>query len=474
MAPISQEPEEFEYIVIGGGSGGSGTARRAAAWYGKKTLLVENGLSGGCCVNVGCIPKKQTWNFASVAESLRDSIHYGFATPPNIPFNFGAFKAKRDANILSLNGIYESNWSREGITLVHGTAKFLTPQTLSVDLEDGSGERTFKGEHICIATGGYPIVPEIEGAEHGITNEGFFALEELPSKIAIVGAGYIAVEMAGMLNAVGVEVHMFIRGNTFLRSFDPMVQESMTARYESVGVKIHRGYEGFQKIEKVSKEGESKRLKLVIKGGEEIVVDELLWAVGRNPETSSLELEKVGVEVDAKGHVVVDKYQNTSVKGVYALGDVTGQLELTPVAIAAGRHLSNRLFGPAHLSTSFLSYENIPTVVFAHPEIGTIGLTEPAAIAKFGASNIKVYHTKFMNMFYFPFPEEDRKRNPTEFKIVCEGAEERVVGLHLLGLGVGEMLQGFAVAVKMGATKKDFDATVAIHPTSAEEVVTMR
>ncbi|KAH8750091.1 hypothetical protein BGZ57DRAFT_775544 [Hyaloscypha finlandica] len=471
MAPIPAEPEEFEYIVIGGGSGGSGTARRAAGWYGKKTLLIENGISGGCCVNVGCVPKKITWNFASMAEALRDSTHYGFATPANIPFDFAHFKAKRDDNILSLNRAYESNWSREGITLVHGTAKFISPKTLSVSLEDGSGEKTFKAEHICIATGGYPIVPGIEGAELGITNEGFFALEKLPKKIAIVGAGYIAVEMAGMLNAIGVEVCMFIREDKFLRSFDPMISETMTARYESVGVKIHKGYKGFERVEKLSVDGGEKVLRLVMDGGGSMEVNELLWAVGRSPETASLELEKAGVKTDGKGYVTVDKFQNTSVEGIYALGDVTGQLELTP---AAGRHLSNRLFGPPHLSNSYLPYENIPTVVFAHPEVGTIGLTEPQAISKFGSSNIKVYHTKFTNMFYVPFPEEEKKRNPTEFKIVCEGTEERVVGLHLIGLGVGEMLQGFAVAIKMGATKNDFDATVAIHPTSAEEVVTMR
>lgn len=264
-----------------------------------------------------------------MAEALRDSVHYGFATPANIPFDFASFKQKRDANILSLNRAYESNWSREGITLVHGTAKFLTPKILSVDLEDGSGVKSFKSEHICIATGGYPIVPEIKGAELGITNEGFFALEELPKKIAIVGAGYIAVEMAGMLNAIGVEVHMFIRGERFLRTFDPMIQETMTARYESVGVKIHRGYKEFESVEKVEGKGE-KVLKLVMGGGESMEVNELLWAVGRSPETKSLELEKVGVKTGEKGYVVVDKYQNTSIEGVYALGDVTGQLELTP------------------------------------------------------------------------------------------------------------------------------------------------
>ena len=225
--------------------------------------------------------------------------------------------------------------SREGITLVHGTAKFTSPKTLSVALEDGSGTRTFKSEHFCIATGGSPIVPEdIPGSEHGITNEGFFALEELPKKIAVVGAGYIAVEMAGMLNAVGVEVHMFIRGETFLRTFDPMIQKTMTARYESVGVKIHRGYTGFERVElvKAGGKGEEKVLRLVGKDleGREMIVNELLWAVGRRPETESLHLEDIGVKKGVKGYVVVDKFQNTSVEGVYALGDVTGQLELTP------------------------------------------------------------------------------------------------------------------------------------------------
>jgi glutathione reductase (NADPH) len=230
--------------------------------------------------------------------------------------------------------------SREGITLVHGTAKFTSPKTLSVALEDGSGTRTFKSEHFCIATGGYPIVPEeIPGSEHGITNEGFFALEDLPKKIAVVGAGYIAVEMAGMLNAVGVEVHMFIRGETFLRTFDPMIQKTMTARYESVGVKIHRGYTGFEKVElvKAGGEGEEKVLRLVgrdLEGGE-MIVNELLWAVGRRPETESLHLEDIGVKKGVKGYVVVDKFQNTNVEGIHALGDVTGQLELTP-----GMHLS--------------------------------------------------------------------------------------------------------------------------------------
>ncbi|KUJ24261.1 glutathione reductase [Mollisia scopiformis] len=468
--------KEYDYIVIGGGSGGSATARRASGWYGKKTLLVENGKSGGTCVNVGCIPKKMTWNFASVAESLRDSVHYGFETPANIPFSFPAFKKRRDEKIVSLNRAYDRNWSREGIELLRGTASFVTPKEMDIELVDGSGKLRVKSDHICLTTGGYPIVPkEIEGAWFGITSDGFFDIEELPSKIAVVGAGYIAVEIAGMLNAMGVEVHMFIRGETFLRSFDPMVQTIMTERYEAAGVKIHKGYKGFEKVERVSDgKGDEKVLKLFLKDSETMLVNELLWAVGRKPETESLKLENSGVKLGDKGYIAVDKFQNTNVDGIYALGDVTGQMELTPVAIAAGRHLSNRLFGPPHLKNSFLPYENVPTVVFAHPEIGTIGLTEPQAISKYGKENIKIYQSKVSATFYWFFPPEEDKKNPTEFKIICEGPEEKIVGLHLLGLGVGEMLQGFAVAVKMGARKRDFDACVAIHPTSAEEIVTMK
>jgi glutathione reductase (NADPH) len=278
-----------------------------------------------------CVPKKITWNFASMAEALRDSKHYGFKTPDNIPYDFAEFKKKRDDNIKGLNNAYESNWNREGIELVRGTAKFTAPKELTVVLEDGSGEAKFTAKHICIATGGYPIVPkDIPGAEFGITNEGFFEIEELPSKIAVVGAGYIAVEMAGMLNAIGVQVHMFIRGQTFLRTFDPMVQETMTKRYEDVGVIIHRGYKGFSKVEQISNGPGDRKVLQVTTGGEKMVFNELLWAVGRSPETKSLDLDVAHVKTGPRGYIVADKYQNTSAEGIYALGDVTGQLELTP------------------------------------------------------------------------------------------------------------------------------------------------
>lgn len=329
---------------------------------------------------------------------------------------------------------------------------------------------------------------DIPGAKHGITSDGFFDIETLPKKVAIVGAGYIAVELAGVLNAIGVEVHMFIRGQTFLRKFDPMIQTTMTKRYEDVGIIIHKESQGIEKVERLDTPEEiigekhetrgqppspSKRLKITTKSNEVFEVEELLWAVGRKPEIADLKPESIGIKLTASGHIAVDDFQNTSVEGVYALGDVTGQVELTPVAIAAGRQLGNRLFGPPELKSSKLEYNNIPTVVFSHPEVGTIGLTEPEAVKKYGKENIKAYHTKFAAMFYHVFPKEESSKNPTEYKIVCAGPEEKVVGLHILGDGTGEMLQGFGVAVKMGATKKDFDSCVAIHPTSAEEIVTM-
>ena len=258
-----------------------------------------------------------------------------------------------------------------------------------------------------------------------------------------------------------------------------MVQETLTQRYEDAGVRIHKNHKGFKEVVGLREgKGEHKLLKLIENNGEEIEVNELLWAIGRAPEIEKLNLAKIGVKLSGKGHIQVDEYQNTNIEGVYALGDVTGQAELTPVAIAAGRALSNRIFGSQHPVGGHLlkklDYSNIPTVVFAHPEVGTIGLTEPAAIDKYGKDNVKIYHTRFTPMFYHFHPAEEKKLQPTEYKLICQGSEEKIVGMHILGSGSGEMMQGFGVAVKMGARKRDFDACVAIHPTSAEELVTMR
>ena len=412
---------------------------------------------------------------------LKDGVHYGYDIPKDIKFNFAEFKRKRDENIKGLNAAYERNWNREHIDLVKGTATFKSQQEIEVAIQGGENV-LYSAPHILIATGGYPIIPQgIPGADLGITSDGFFEIEDLPKKMAFVGAGYIAVELAGVMNAIGVETHMFIRHNTFLRNFDPMVQETLTQRYIDAGVIIHKNHKGFKEVVRLREgKGEAKLLKLIGNDGEDFEVNELLWAIGRAPEIKKLDPAKIGVKQGPKGHIVVDEYQNTNIDGIYALGDVTGQAELTPVAIAAGRALSNRLFGThhpsggPHLSTARLDYSNIPTVVFAHPEVGTIGMTEPAAVSKFGKENIRIYHTKFTPMFYNFHPAEEKKLQPTEYKLICEGPEEKIVGMHILGAGSSEMMQGFGVAVKMGARKRDFDACVAIHPTSAEELVTMK
>jgi glutathione reductase (NADPH) len=256
------------------------------------------------------------------------------------------------------------------------------------------------------------------------------------------------------------------------------VQDILTKHYEEMGVHIHKSHPGVSKVEllnpaKDETDPREKKLKITSKDGSVIEANELLWAIGRKPEHRGLGLEKTGVKLAESGHIVVDKLQNTSTDGIYAIGDITGQAELTPVAIAAGRQLGNRLFGPEEYSAAHIDYEYIPTVVFAHPTVGTTGLTEPEAVKRFGKENVKVYETKFSGMFYDTFPKEEKQKYPTAFKMIVQGPEERVVGLHILGEGTDEMMQGFGVAVKMGARKKDFDSTIAIHPTSAEELVTM-
>ena len=388
------------------------------------------------------------------------------------PFDWSTFKQKRDAYIHRLNGIYERNLANDKVEYVHGWAKVISPNSVEVTLDDGT-KTVVNAKKILIATGGHPTAPPpVPGAEHGINSDGFFDIATLPKKVALVGAGYIAVEFAGMFNALGVETHLFIRYDTFLRHFDPMIQEGVTKEYERLGIHVHKQ----SAATKVEKDEATGKLTVHYKeGGSEGVlsdVDHLIWAVGRTPATAGLGLESAGVTLKPNGLVAVDEYQTTAVEHIYALGDVTGEVELTPVAIAAGRKLAARLFGPEQFRTAKLDYRNIPSVVFAHPEVGSIGLTEPQAIEKYGRENLTIYKTNFTAMYYAMMDPE--QKGPTAYKLICAGPEEKVVGLHIMGLGSGEMLQGFGVAVKMGATKADFDSCVAIHPTSAEELVTLK
>lgn len=272
-----------------------------------------------------------TWNFATINETLEIGKNYGYKIPEHVEFDYGKFKETRDNVIKRLNGMYERNWTKEGIDLVHGSARFVDPKTIEVELSDGSGVAHYTAPHILLATGGRPNLPAVPGADIGITSDGFFELEELPPKIAVVGAGYIAVELAGVMNAINVETHMFIRGENFLRKFDPMIQKTMTDRYDAAGVKLHRNHTGFKEIKLIRDgKGKDRLIKLIGHDGSELEVNELLWAVGRAPEVEYLNLNIPGVKLSSGGYVVVDEYQNTSVEGVYALGDVTGQAELTP------------------------------------------------------------------------------------------------------------------------------------------------
>ena len=370
-----------------------------------------------------------------------------------------------------MNDIYARNLGNDKVEWLHGRAHLLSKNEAEVVLDDGSKE-TIRAKKILLATGGHPNIPKnIPGSELGITSDGFFDLEKRPDKVALVGAGYIAVEMAGMFRHLGSETHLFIRHDKFLRSFDPIIQDKIISEYEHQGIIIHRN-SSQSKLEKTS----SGQIKLHYSDSTTasgtLDLDVLLWAIGRNPEVEDLGLAAAGVKQTPRGQIIADDYQNTNVDGIYSLGDVCGKVELTPVAIAAGRQLANRLFGGPDYKDAKLNYSNIPSVVFAHPEVGSIGMTEPEAREKFGDEKVKVYNTTFMDL-YFTMLDEGEK-SPSTFKVVCVGPEERVVGLHILGRGTAEMLQGFGVAVKMGATKKDLDSCVAIHPTSAEELVTLK
>jgi glutathione reductase (NADPH) len=418
------------------------------------------------------VPKKVTWNAASIAETIHEAKAYGFSVESTAPFDWPYFKQKRDAYIKRLNGIYEKNLGNDKVEYIHGRAHLTGKNEAEVVLDDGS-KTTIRAKKILLAVGGHPTIPQnIPGSEYGINSDGFFEIEKQPKKVALVGAGYIAVEFAGMFNALGTETHLFIRHDKFLRSFDPMIQEAIVNEYERLGVHIHKN-SSQSKVEKDKKTGKlTVHYKNSTGEGKLEDVDELIWAIGRSPEVEDLGLDQAGVKKSEKGQIIADEYQNTNVENIYSLGDVVGKVELTPVAIAAGRKLSDRLFGPEKFKASKLDYNLIPSVVFAHPEVGSIGLTEPQAIEKYGKENIKVYNTSFTAMYYAMMEQEDK--GPTKYKLITQGPDEKVVGLHILGLGSGEMLQGFGVAIKMGATKADFDSCVAIHPTSAEELVTLK
>ncbi|MGI8740550.1 MAG: glutathione-disulfide reductase [Gammaproteobacteria bacterium] len=448
-------PKHYDLIAIGGGSGGLSVAQRAAS-HGARCALIEPDRLGGTCVNRGCVPKKIMWYASVLSHVLGDFANYGFDVTRN-SFDWETLVTRREAFIRKLNDWYCTYLADNKVNWVQARARFVDAHTVEV-----AGEH-YRADHIVIATGGSPVVPDIPGSEFGITSDGFFELTQPPDRVAVVGAGYIAVELAGMLNALGSQVCLYLRKEHLLRRFDSMLREALIETMRNDGVNIFP----HSQIEAVDKQRDGKLRLMCDQCQATLDFDAVLWAIGRAPKAAELDLAAAGIQTNDEGFVPTDGYQNTSEPGVYAIGDITGRVPLTPVAVAAGRRLADRLFGGQ--AERCLDYENIPSVIFSHPPIGAVGLTEDEARATHGAA-VKVYQTRFTSI-YEALTEHRLK---TQMKLVTVGLDEKVVGCHVIGPGADEMLQGFAVAIRMGATKRDFDDTVAIHPTSAEELVTMR
>ena len=447
---------EYDIIAIGGGSGGSATMNRAAM-YGAKAAVIEGNIIGGTCVNVGCVPKKVMWYGAQVSETLKNyAADYGY-TIGETSFDFKTLRKNREAYIERSRQAFSNNFNRNGVDYIEGYARFVDKNTVEVN-----GEH-IRAKHIVIATGSYAFVPNVPGSELGGTSDDVFAWEELPESVSIIGAGYIAVELAGVLHALGVKTDLFVRKGGPLRGFDQGIVEVLVEEMKKNGQPLHT-HKVPQKLEKL----DNGDIQIHFEDGTTHTSQKVIWAVGRKANVHQLNLEAAGVELTERGFIQVDEYQNTTTPGIYALGDVSGEKELTPVAIKAGRTLAERLFNGK--TDAKMDYELIPTVVFSHPAIGSIGLTQEQAEVKYGVENIKVYQSTFAGMY----SAITVHRQMTKLKLITLGEEEKVIGLHGIGGGIDEMIQGFAVAVKMGATKADFDATVAIHPTASEEFVTMR
>ncbi|QCJ57759.1 glutathione-disulfide reductase [Enterococcus mundtii] len=445
----------YDYIVIGGGSGGIASANRAGM-HGAKVLLIEGNELGGTCVNVGCVPKKVMWQASTILETIeRDASSYGIQADVK-HVDFKELVEKREKYIDFLHGAYQRGLDSNNVEAIKGYACFVDSQTVEVNGE------SYQANHILIATGGKPSKMTIPGGEYAIDSNGFFALAELPKSTIVLGAGYIAAELSGVLNGLGSEVMWAYRKERPLRTFDKMLSDNLIEMYQEAGIHTYANFTASE----ITKNGDV--YTVTFENGETLMAECVLFAGGRVPNTDALGIEKTNVELDEKGFIKVDKFQNTTDSHIYAIGDVIGKIDLTPVAIAAGRRLSERLFNGKE--NSYLDYDLVPTVVFTHPPIATIGLTEEQALTTYGEGQLKIYRSRFTPM-YFALNDYRQK---CEMKLICVGEEEKIVGLHAIGVGVDEMLQGFAVAIKMGATKADFDNTVAIHPTGAEEFVTMR
>ncbi len=442
----------FDLLVIGGGSGGLAIAEKAAE-FGKKVAIIEKYKLGGTCVNNGCVPKKVMWYAANLAHAVDDAPDFGIAVKRS-EVDWQKLVNGRENYIANINKFWDGYVNDLNITHIEGFGHFVDNKTVEVD-----GQH-YSAEHIVIATGGAPIVPPVPGAELGITSDGFFELQQKPERVAVIGGGYIGVELAGVLRAFGTEVTLVTLDERILNLFDPMISDILHKEMIKQGIKVLTDFQvtGLTQTDsEITVNSPDVQLEHF---------DKVIWAVGRYANTRNLNLDATDINVQKNGVIDVDEFENTSVKGIYAIGDITGRPQLTPVAIAAGRKLAERLFN--NRPDSKMDYENIPSVVFSHPPIATVGLTEQQAQQKY--CGYSVYQSDFTPMRY----ALSDHGTTTALKLVCAEEDEKVVGIHIIGDSADEMMQGFAVAVKMGATKADFDNTVAIHPGSAEELVTMK
>lgn len=446
---------DCDLFVVGGGSGGVRAARMAGQ-RGARVMLAEAAALGGTCVNVGCIPKKLYSYAAHFADDFRDAAGFGWDVPP-ARFDWQRLKKNRALEITRLNGVYEHLLRTARVELLRGWASLLDPHTVQV--QSAGGVQRFRARHILVATGGTPALPSLPGRELGLTSDHMFDLEPFPRRLVVVGGGYIACEFASIFNGLGAQVTQLYRGDQVLRGFDDELRAFLAGEMRKHGVDLRVRAD----VAAIERRGDALAVTLV--DGEVLAVDAVLFATGRIPNVSGLGLDALGVHQGARGAVIVDEQFRSSVPSIFAVGDVTARLQLTPVALAEAMVVVDALFGSGERR---MSHELVPTAVFTHPNAATVGLTEQQAREQFG--ELHVFRSEFRALKHTLSGNTER----TLMKLVVDAASDRVLGLHMVGPDAGEIVQGFAVALKAGATKAQFDATIGIHPTLAEEFVTMR
>lgn len=449
---------DFDLFVIGGGSGGIASSRRAAS-HGARVAVAENDRLGGTCVNRGCVPKKLMVYASHFPKYVEESAGYGWDIPPG-QFDWHKMITAVNNEVKRLNEIYQRMVDNAEVTLYRNYARLLDPHTVEV------GDEKVTAERILIAVGGHPVTPDIPGIEHAIVSDDMFDLKEQPKRMVILGGGYIGCEFACIMNGLGTEVTQVIRKEQILHGFDEDLRNELHEAMQKRGIKIRNNAE-IKSIEKTA-DGVTVTIDDDDKDGPVVVADTVsLAATGRRPSLDGLGLENTAVEINNKGAIATDKYNQTAEPSIYAIGDCTDRINLTPVAIDEGRALADTIYGNQSRNTS---YDNVPSAIFTTPEASTVGLTEMDAIEKYGEENIHVFRSRFRAMYY-TLPNKDQK---TLMKLVVHSESDKILGAHMVGDNAAEIIQGIAIALKMGATKADFDLTIGIHPSSAEEFVTMR